>query len=130
MIVADSSYIAEGILTDIRMLRSERMLAPSLAVYEVAGAIWKHQAVLGRILEGEKFLRVLSDLLRTNELLTIEPDVGLLLDAYAIAVSQRVHPHDAIFVALALRNGLELVTLDDAQKRVYEGARSPGRVGP
>ena len=122
--MADSSYIAEGILADRALLRAQRMLAPSLAVYEVAGAIWKHQAVLGRIQEGEKFLAVLAGLVGARDLLTVEPDERLLLDAHAIAVRQRVHPRDAIFVAVALGNGLELATFDEAQRRVYDDAKA------
>jgi predicted nucleic acid-binding protein len=126
VIVADSSFIAEGILADLGIFRSERMLTPSLAVYEVSSAIWKHEVVLGRIHEGEKFLAVLSDLIRTRDLLAIEPDEGLLFDAHRIAIRHRAHPYDSIFVAVALRNGLELVTLDTSQRRVFDDAKSAG----
>lgn len=129
MIVADSSYIAEGVLIDRRMLSSQAMLAPSLAVYEVAAAIWKHQVVLGRIEEGEKFLGALADLVATNALLAVPPDARLLLDSHRVAVAQRIHPHDAVFVALALSSGLDLATLDGAQRRAYERAKS-GRGPP
>ncbi|MDG6985124.1 MAG: type II toxin-antitoxin system VapC family toxin [Nitrososphaerota archaeon] len=124
MIVADSSFIAEGILADRSLIRSELMLSPSLAVYEVAGAVWKHQALLGRIREGDKFLAVLSDLLATRRLLTVEPDRELIMDAHRIAVRHGAHPNDAVFVAVALKSGLELRTFDAAQRKVFEDARS------
>jgi predicted nucleic acid-binding protein len=120
MIVADSSFIVEGVLVDGNLLRQETMVAPDLVVYETVGAIWKHEALLGRISDGTGFLSVLSDLIKSNRLLALRPDEELIGDAYAMAVRYHVHPHDAIFVALAVATGLELETLDASQRALYE----------
>ena len=124
MIVADSSYIVEGILADMSKLRAEQILAPSIAVYETVSAIWKHQVFLNRIKEGERFVAALSDLIRTNDIITLDPDEETRAASFDLAVRHRMHPHDAVFIAVALRNGLELETLDSGQRRVFEAVRS------
>ena len=60
------------------------------------------------------------------------PDEELLLRSYDLAVRYRSHPHDAVFVAMAVRSGLELRTLDAGQREMYERekarvAEDPGR---
>lgn len=126
MIVADSSFIAEGVLTDEALLRGERMLAPELAVYETASAIWKHQVILGVIDDGPSYLDVLNDLLRSNTLLAVSPDSDLLRTAYDLAVRYRAHPHDTVFVALAVRTGLRLETFDSGQLKIFEKEKGKG----
>jgi predicted nucleic acid-binding protein len=129
VIVADSSYIVEGLLTDRSLLRQDRIVAPDIAVYEAVGAVWKHEQVLNKIKEGKMFLSALTDLIRTGDLLTVEPNERLLLDAYGVAIRHRIHPHDAVFIALAIENGLELKTLDADQRRAYEDEASDSARG-
>ncbi len=120
MIVADSSYIAEGVLVDEALLRKDDMVAPDLAIYETMGAIWKHQVLLGRISDGQGYLAALADLVRSNRLVALEPDNRLVSATYDLSARYRAHPRDAIFVALAFMTGLELKTFDRNQKRILE----------
>ena len=129
MIVADSSYIVEGVLADKSLLMGDLILAPDLAVYETAGAIWKHQALLGRIRDGRRYLSTLSELIRTNSLLTTMPDKEAIDAAYDLALRYHSHPHDTVFVAIALRTGLDLKTFDSEQREIYDRERAL-RIGP
>ncbi len=120
MIVADSSYIAEGVLVDEALLRRDGMVAPDLAIYETMEAIWKHQALLGRISDGQRYLAALADLVRSNWLVALKPDDRLVGETYDLSVRYRAHPHDTVFVALAVMTGLELKTFDRNQSRILE----------
>ena len=46
MIVADSSYIVEGLLKNKKLLSDDQIVTPELVVYEVTNAIWKHENLL------------------------------------------------------------------------------------
>lgn len=50
MIVADSSYITEGLLRESSLLDDQVLCAPDYAFYEVINAIWKHQVLLNRVI--------------------------------------------------------------------------------
>lgn len=129
MIVADSSYITEGVLEDRALLQRDTIVTPDLGIYETVGAIWKHQVALGKVSDGAGYVSVLADLIRTNRLLAVDPGPALISSAYDIAVRHRSHPHDAVFVAMAIGDGLELYTLDAGQKRMYEQERSSTKTG-
>ena len=86
MIVADSSYIAEGVLVDQGLLAGPTIMVPDLAIYETVGAIWKHEVALGRIKEGKSYVDALLELVRTHKLLGEGPDEELLLRSYDLAV--------------------------------------------
>jgi predicted nucleic acid-binding protein len=120
VIVADSSYLAEGLLVDGSLLKSEKFLVPELAVFEAAGAIWKHQTILGRIDDGEPYLTMLFELLKTNVVLTTSPGAELMRGAYFLAVRYGAHPHDTVFVELALKAGLQLKSLDAKQLKIFD----------
>lgn len=118
--MTDSSFLAEGILVDGSLLTRDRMVAPDLAVYETAGAVWRHQTLLGRISDGSGYLSVLSDLVGSNRLVTLEPNEELARETYDLAVRYHAHPHDAVFVALAVMTGLDLRTFDPGQREMHE----------
>ena len=133
--MADRSYIAEGVLVDEALLRRDGMVAPDLAVYETMGAIWKHQALLGRISDGQRYLAPLADLVRSNWLVALKPDDRLAGETYDLSVRYRAHQSGTVFVALAAMTGLGLKTFDRNQRRILEretprrgGARSEGQV--
>ena len=100
-------------------------------MYETASAIWKHEAILGRVTNGHAYISILFALMKTNMLLAIKPDEDMLTLAHDLAVRNRAHPHDMVFVALALRTGLELKSLDEEQLRIMEKEASRGlQTGP
>lgn len=120
MIVADSSYISEGVLRDQSLLRNEAIFTADLAIYETLGAIWKHQTLLRRITEGGIYVDFLFELIKTNNLYTAHPDRELMKEAYGLAVRHHSHPHDTVFVAMALDTNLDFKTLDAKQREIFE----------
>lgn len=126
MIVADSSYVVEGVLTDESLLRREAILVPDLAIYETISAIWKHQIILGRLSDGRGYISVLFELIRANKLLAVGPDEEILSMAYDISLRHHSHPYDAVFVAMAVITGLELKTFDTKQRKEFEQERDKG----
>jgi len=124
VIVADSSYLAAGILEDEALLRNQRILTPDLAIYETLSTIWKHQALLKRVTNGERLVDVLFDFVGTNIVIPVHPDRELAGRAFGLAVQHRTHPHDMVFVALALGTGLELKSFDETQLKIMEEERA------
>lgn len=120
MIVADSSYLAKGILEDRSLLTAERIITADLALYETTNTILKHHVFLKRISDGAPYLSILHGLLRTNALFAVKPWEGLLGRAYELAVRNRVSLYDTIFVALALETGLELRSFDKEQLTIMK----------
>ncbi|MDA4123880.1 MAG: type II toxin-antitoxin system VapC family toxin [Thaumarchaeota archaeon] len=120
MIIADSSYVSEGILVDRGLLGHEQILTADLAVFETANAIWKHQVLLHEIDDGIPFLSVLFGLLRTNSVIAIKPDEQLMKVAYQLASRHNAPVYDMVFVALALGTGLELKSFDDSQMAIMK----------
>jgi predicted nucleic acid-binding protein len=85
------------------------LLVPDVFPVEVTHAITRAERT-GRITqaEGSSFV---ADLLA--ELPTLHPSLPLLPRAYAISSVARIGLYDCLYVALAEREGCELVTADD-----------------
>jgi predicted nucleic acid-binding protein len=124
LIVADSSYLAAGILEDEGLLRNQRILIPDLAIYETLSVIWKHQVLLRRLANGMRHVAVLFDFVDTNVIIPVPPDCELAERTHDLATQYRAHPHDMVFVALALVTGLELKSFDETQLRIMDGERA------
>ncbi len=116
MIVADSSYIVEGILKDSSLLEDQEIITPELAFYEVANAIWKHEIILKDIKNGRPFLNIFIELIQTQTIRLIRPNKKIIKKAYTLASNKNITFYDTIFVALAQDLGLELKTFDKPQK--------------
>ncbi len=95
-----------------------RFFVPDLFYVECANILWKHVGRLGhppdKAGKDIEKLRALR-LLRT-------PTVDLLVDALPIALAQAISAYDACYVALAQREGVRLVTADDALVRKMSGS--------
>ena len=85
------------------------LLAPDVFAVEITHAITRAEPA-GRITpaEGSSFV---ADLL--TELPVLHPSLPLLPRAYAISSTARIGLYDCLYVALAEREGSELVTADD-----------------
>ncbi|MBI2185180.1 MAG: type II toxin-antitoxin system VapC family toxin [Thaumarchaeota archaeon] len=118
MIVADSSFIAEGLLKRKNLLEENEILTPALALYEVTNSIWKHQYILKDLEDGLPYVSILYGLVDSGAIRIVQPDEELLTRSYAMAARNRVSIYDAIFVSLALEIGLELKTFDRQQTRI------------
>ena len=120
MIVADSSYIAEGILVDSSLFAAERVVTLDLAIYETANAIWKYQNVLRRIVDGTPYLKALFGLLGSGSVIAIRPSEDLVEDAFRLSVRHKAAIYDSAFVSLAVKLGLRLASADRKQLAMFE----------
>lgn len=118
MIVADSSYLVEGLLKNASFLESEEIIAPDLAFYEVINSVWKHEVILKDIKDGKPYLKLLFELVTAQWVRFVRPDEKIVKDGYRLSLEKRRNFYDTIFVALALDLGLPLKTLDDVQRRL------------
>jgi predicted nucleic acid-binding protein len=80
VIVADSSYITEGLLSNKELLK-EQIISPELIIYETANTIWKHEYLLKRIQNGQEYLSLLYGLINSGKITVIFPDENLIQDA-------------------------------------------------
>ena len=93
------------------------LLAPDVFPVEMTHAITRAERQ-GRITtaEGASFV---ADLL--SDLPSLHPAVPLLPRAYAISSAARIGVYDCLYVALAEREGCELVTADDKLIKNLQG---------
>jgi predicted nucleic acid-binding protein len=117
-IIADSSYLVEGLLKDASLLGREAIVAPDLALYEVINAVWKHEVMLKDIKDGKPYIDQLFELASTQALQFVRPDRKIVAEAYKLALKKKCTFYDAIFVALAQELKLNLKTFDDAQRNL------------
>lgn len=118
MIVADSSYIVEGLLREASLLEVDSIIAPDLALYEVVNTLWKHESRVKDIRDASLFLAPFFELIKSEKIQMIRPDEELLRETYQLAVEEKITVYDAIYIALSIDLGLELRTFDRIQSRV------------
>ncbi|BDC18781.1 type II toxin-antitoxin system VapC family toxin [Acidianus sp. HS-5] len=98
----------------------EGVVTLDLTIKEVANALWK------KVLRGEMSedvsVKILSDLVN-GEAIKIVSQEEYLIDAFRIAVKEKITVYDALFISLAKTKGIELVTSD---KKQYEVALKEG----
>ncbi len=120
MIVADSSFIVEGLLKRKTLLEEDQIVIPELALYEAANSIWKHEHVLKDLKDGSNYLSILYQLRDAGTILVLSPNEQSMQRAYRIASRHKIFVYDSVFVALALELGLALKTYDGAQTRIMK----------
>ena len=118
MKIADSSYLAEGILRDATLLENEVLVSPDLALYEVVNTLWKHEALIGDLDDAQQRIELLSGLVSARRVQLVRPDRKLLDQAYALSIKHRLPIYDSIFVALALELKIGLATFDAKQSKI------------
>jgi len=123
MIVADSSYLVEGILRDARLIENETIVAPDLALYEVINTFWKHETKIGDLDDASSHIDLVLELVSAGTILLVRPDRKLLNEAYVLSVKHRIPVYDTVFVALALQLRLELKTYDEKQAKMLSKGR-------
>lgn len=121
MIVVDSSVWVSRIVTldafhaisrrwiEDTISRGEKLIIPSLALSETAGAVARRtgRSAIGR--------RATRQMLQVSEVRVDPVDRALALVAARIAADHKIRGSDAIYVALAYRLGVPLVTWDNEQ---------------
>ena len=119
MTVIDASVLAAFILKEAGWEKLTKFLvrsiAPSLAIEEVANAVWKQVTLKNAmsVTEARQALKILKSMLEVN--ITIYTSHDIIEDAFDIAVRRKITIYDAIYIALARRTGSTLVTLDQKQ---------------
>ena len=118
MIVADTSYLVEGLLHNAELFSKETLIAPDLALYETTNVLWKHQQLLQDLPDASPYLNILLRLLSERTLVLLRPDDELTRKAYNLSLKHRTPFYDAVFIALALQLKLKLETLDKTQIQI------------
>ena len=99
----------------VREVMKEGIVTLNFAVIEVANALWK------KVVRNEMGLEEVQKIMKAiveAKLIPLEPFESYVIDALRIAVEHKVAVYDALFIAFALKRGLELVTADERQAEV------------
>jgi predicted nucleic acid-binding protein len=119
LIVADSSYLVEGLLKDASLLEREQVIVtPDLALYEVINAILKHESILKDVRDGQPYLDLIFILNSSQVIQFITVNKKIATRAYQLALEKKGTFYDAVFVALALELAVDLKTFDEAQLKM------------
>jgi len=114
IIVADASVVAKWVVVEPDSPIAEALavgrtlLAPDLMLVECSNILWKHvrRGLLSTMESQEAFSLLMAVEFRLTR------DVDLLVDAHRLA-GDLGHPvYDCLYLALALRHGVPLVTAD------------------
>ena len=124
MIVADSSYIVEGLLKNKKLLSDDQIVTPELVVYEVTNAIWKHENLLKDLENGKTYLSIFYGLIEAGRITILSPNERLMQESYSIAKRNGITVYDAVFVSLAIKLGLTLRSYDKVQSRALKSEKS------
>ena len=120
MIVADSSYVIDYLLSQGTTTGEEQMVAPDLVVYEVANAIFVRERILHLTDSGRRYVSALFKAIDASVIELVDSSEGLMKEAYEIAARNNAAVYDCVFVALSLRSGLHLETRDTRQMKIFE----------
>ena len=114
-----------ALLENHSLLDNEQIVAPDLAVYEVANAVWKRENLLKNLENGLEYIAIFFGFIESGKIAILPSNEILLQESYKIAKRSGVTLYDAVFVALALEFGLPLKTFDRAQSRAFKAVRVP-----
>jgi len=92
-------------------------LPVDLIVKEVLNVLWKDYS-LRRIIDREtvtELYKIMKSLVNVN--IILEPKDKHVDDAFKIALNTKITVYDALYIAQAKRNNLELLTLDNNRKK-------------
>ena len=120
LIVGDSSYIVEALLENQSLLANEQIVAPDVAVYEVANAVWKRENLLKNLKNGLQYIAIFFGFIESGKIIVLPSNENLMQESYKIAKRSGITIYDAVFVASALELGLTLKTFDKAQIRAFK----------
>lgn len=123
MIVADSSFLVHGLLRDAKLLASDHIITPDLALHEVANSIWKHEYILKDLKNGMDFITNMTDLIDSGAIILVTPNRKLVEKAYDIAARYKTSFYNCVFIALAIETGSGLKTMDDKQEKILKAEK-------
>ena len=93
---------------------------PDIAIPEVMNALHVQEHLLHLIEEGANYVDVLFDIVESDQIRVTALSRDLVTEAYGVAARYRGAAYDCIFVALALKLNLRLVTRDRRQAKIME----------
>ncbi len=98
-----------------------RTVSVDHVVKEFYNAVWKAVAVQGRMSwdDANAVLELFKSYLAKN--MEVRDEMSYVDRALEIARETRITVYDALYVALAVDEGLPLLTLDEQQRRAAEG---------
>jgi predicted nucleic acid-binding protein len=96
----------------VKLVMLEGILTLDLSTKELANALWKK--VMRNQMSYDTAREIIKDIVE-SEVLRVESQENYLLDALEMAVKANITIYDALFIALAKKKNLELVTCDSAQ---------------
>jgi len=102
---------------DVRRYMLEGVLTIDLAIKETLNALWRK--IIKEEIMYETVVKLIKDLTE-NRLFPLESQEQYLTDAFEIAVNNHITIYDALFVAVAKRRNLELITSDKKQANIAE----------
>ena len=116
-VLEDGSETAERLIGQLAASPGAEIHVPDLLYIECANILWKY--VRSRHYAVTSALRDLADLRQLAFHATATSE--LMVDALQLAVAHGVTAYDACYVALAQRNGIPLVTVDEKLVRLLAG---------
>jgi predicted nucleic acid-binding protein len=93
---------------------------PDVAVPEVMNAFHVQEHVLHLIEDGASYIDAFFDVVESDQIRVTALSRELVTEAYRVAARYRGAAYDCIFVALALKLDLRLVTRDQKQAKIME----------
>lgn len=135
MIVLDSSALVKLVLEEPRSAQArkivmeavregEKILIPDIALAEALNALWKHHLIIGD-LSLNQLESSAEDLLAIWRNLTVQPTVQIAKPALKIALENRITIYDALYLALAKKQGSRLLTFDERLREKAEEINIP-----
>lgn len=123
MIIVDSSALASLVMMERGHEEIAGYVKGSASVdhvaKEVGNVIWKAHArgFIGK----DDAMRRFSNLVKlARHAMRLFDEMDLIEDAIGIAIDNKITLYDSLYIALALREGAALLTLDELQARVAE----------
>jgi len=102
---------------DVRRYMLEGVLTIDLAIKETLNALWRK--IIKEEIMYETVVKLIKDLTE-NRPFPLESQEQYLTDAFEIAVNNHITIYDALFIAVAKRRNLELITSDKKQANIAE----------
>ena len=120
-IVADSSYIIEGLLKDKSLFEGYGSIcSPDFGLYEVLNTVWMHQVLSRQIQDGEIIIAMFFDLIATERIRFMTLEQKTIMNTYQLAVKTKKPFYDTAFIVLARELGMELKTFDKEQAKAFK----------
>ena len=118
LVVADSSYVVEGLLKNATLFEDRVMFCPDYSLYEILNAIWKHHVLLKKIKDSPSIIDALFTLISAKRIQFLALEEDTVRESYNLAVRSKLPIYDSVFVTLAKELKIELETFDKKQAMI------------